>query len=71
MADVLSAFRTLDTTSVTYSGPLTNNQPQQVPRDVERICTLTWMCAGKPRGPNIHANRTGYGVIARAFAPLV
>ena len=71
VADVFSAFRTTDTTPVTYSGPLTNNRPQQVPRNVERICTLTWMCAGSPRGPNIHANRAGYGVIARTFARLV
>jgi lysophospholipase L1-like esterase len=71
VADVFSAFRTADTTAVTFSGPPTNNQAQQVPRDVERICTLTWMCAARPRGPNIHANAAGYGVIARTFKPLV
>ena len=71
VADVSAAFQTADTTPVTYSGPLTNNQPQQVPRDVERICTLTWMCVPRPQGPNIHANRTGYSVIARTFRPLV
>ena len=56
---------------MTYSGPLTNNQPQQVPRNVERICKLTWMCVPRRRGPNIHANATGYGVIAKTFKPLV
>jgi hypothetical protein len=38
---------------------------------VGKICELTWMCASAPRGPNIHANTTGYqeiaGVLARAL----
>jgi lysophospholipase L1-like esterase len=71
VADVFTAFSTADTTLVSYTGPLTNNQPQQVPRGVERICQYTWMCTPKPVGPNIHANATGYGVIARTFKPLV
>jgi lysophospholipase L1-like esterase len=71
VADVSKAFQTTDTTPVTYSGPLTNNQPQQVPRNVERICRLTWMCVPRPVGPNIHANVTGYALIARTFRPLV
>jgi lysophospholipase L1-like esterase len=71
VADVFTAFRTADTSLVSFTGPLTNNQPQQVPRNVERICTLTWMCARPPVGPNIHANATGYGVIANTFKPLV
>jgi lysophospholipase L1-like esterase len=71
VADVFTAFRTADTTPVTYSGPITNNQPQQVPRNVERICKYTWMCVPRPVGPNIHANTAGYGVIANTFKPLV
>jgi lysophospholipase L1-like esterase len=71
VADVSKAFSTDVTTPVTYSGPLTNNQPQQVPRNVERICQYTWMCVPRPVGPNIHANATGYGVIANTFKPLV
>ena len=71
VADVFKAFQTTVTTPVTYSGPLTNNQPQQVPRNVERICRLTWMCVPRPVGPNIHANVTGYALIARTFKPLV
>jgi hypothetical protein len=71
VADVFTAFRTADTSLVSYTGALTNNQPQQVPRDVERICKLTWMCVPRPVGPNIHANTTGYGVIAKTFKPLV
>jgi lysophospholipase L1-like esterase len=71
VADVFTAFRTADTSLVSYTGALTNNQPQQVPRNVERICKLTWMCVPRPVGPNIHANATGYGVIAKTFKPLV
>jgi lysophospholipase L1-like esterase len=37
------------------------------PLAVQRICQYTWMCTPKPRGPNIHANKQGYGVIARTF----
>jgi lysophospholipase L1-like esterase len=32
------------------------------------ICTLTWMCAPPPLGPNIHATNQGYSVIADTFA---
>jgi lysophospholipase L1-like esterase len=38
-----------------------------VPPNVAAICSLTWMCAQAPRGPNEHANDAGYRVIARAF----
>jgi lysophospholipase L1-like esterase len=38
-----------------------------VPVNVQRICQWTWMCAGEPHGPDIHANNDGYGVIAEAF----
>src|SRR5947209_2339185 len=64
IADVFGAFQSADQTMVSYKG-------QSVPRDVERICTLTWMCVPAPVGPNIHANRDGYAVIARTFKPLV
>lgn len=43
-------------------------QAQRVPVAVAEVCRLTWMCAAPPVGPNIHANRAGYGVIARSFA---
>jgi len=39
----------------------------KVPRNVALICQWTWQCAAPPRGPNQHANRAGYGVIAGAF----
>ena len=38
------------------------------PRNVLNICGFTWMCAGPPVGPNIHANRYGYGLIAATIA---
>jgi lysophospholipase L1-like esterase len=38
-----------------------------VPRNVATICQLTWACARAPRGPNEHANDTGYAIIALAF----
>jgi lysophospholipase L1-like esterase len=39
-----------------------------VPLNVARICMWTWVCAPAPLGPDNHANATGYGVIAHAFA---
>ncbi|HEX8104602.1 MAG TPA: SGNH/GDSL hydrolase family protein [Solirubrobacteraceae bacterium] len=60
IADVFGAFKTADQTMVDYQG-------QQVPRAVERICALTYMCASGLRNGNIHANPDGYKVIAQAF----
>ena len=53
VADVEAAFFTTDTTLIGTT-----------PRDVVLICAWTWIC-GPER--NIHANATGYGVIAAAF----
>jgi lysophospholipase L1-like esterase len=64
IAHVDTAFKTYETSATT---PLAG-QPQPVPVAVAEICRLTWMCAPAPVGPDIHANQTGYGVIARAFA---
>lgn len=64
VADVSAAFRTADQTPVTYQG-------QSVPRDVERICALTWMCVFRPVGPNIHANVVGYRLIGDTFAAVL
>jgi lysophospholipase L1-like esterase len=65
MADVAGAFATTDTTPTALAGHGT------VPTNVARICQWTWMCAAKPVGPNIHANATGYQMIAGAFRPLI
>jgi lysophospholipase L1-like esterase len=64
VAHVDAAFRTYD---ISRKTSLTG-QPHPVPVAVAEVCRLTWMCAPTPVGPNIHANRAGYGVIARAFA---
>jgi hypothetical protein len=42
-----------------------------VPTNVARICQWTRQCTPKPVGPNIHANATGYQMIAGSFRPLV
>jgi lysophospholipase L1-like esterase len=42
-----------------------------VPLNVVRVCQWTWMCAGPPFGPDIHANDAGYGVIAHAFRDVL
>jgi lysophospholipase L1-like esterase len=64
VADVATAFDTYTpfTTTTTLPGHGT------VPVAVAQICKLTWMCAAAPRGPNIHANTTGYQDIAGVFA---
>jgi lysophospholipase L1-like esterase len=38
-----------------------------VPVAVFNICTYTWFCAPPPAGPNVHANKTGYKLMADAF----
>lgn len=63
IADVATAFGTYKPFSqtTTYGGR------SDVPVAVANICTYTWMCAPKPRGPNIHANKAGYKLIATTF----
>ncbi|MFQ6170189.1 SGNH/GDSL hydrolase family protein [Oryzobacter sp. R7] len=56
VADVATAFRSTDTTPVTVPGLGT------VPRNVATICAWTWMCTRN----DIHANDTGYAVMATA-----
>jgi hypothetical protein len=59
VADVARAFHADDFTIVPGIG---------LPVNVLLVCQLTWMCAPPPVGPNVHANRTGYFVIALTFA---
>jgi lysophospholipase L1-like esterase len=63
VADVAAAFDSEDFTTIVdvpgFGG---------LPLNVARICTWTWLCVPPPVGPNIHANREGYGVIAQVFA---
>ena len=42
-----------------------------LPLNVLRICQWTYMCVDSPIGPNIHANPTGYGVIAATLAATI
>lgn len=44
------------------------NAATGLPQNVFNICIYTWMCTPSPVGPNIHANRLGYGVIAATIA---
>jgi hypothetical protein len=64
VARVDAAFRTYDISAKRSLA----GQPHPVPAAVAEVCRLTWMCARAPVGPNIHANRVGYGLIAKAFA---
>ena len=59
VADVASSFQTTNFATIPFVG---------LPVNVGLICTLTWMCAPAPVGPNIHANAAGYWVIAGTFA---
>jgi hypothetical protein len=62
VADVQDTFLTTNFTPVPVVG---------LPLNVSVICALTWMCAAPPRGPNIHANLFGYGLIAFAFEQTI
>jgi lysophospholipase L1-like esterase len=62
VANVAGAFDTTD-----FGDPVTVPGIGMLPRNVARICEWTWECAGRPRGPNQHANPAGYRVIANAF----
>ena len=64
VADVGTAFHTDDTTAVTWEG-------QTIPANVAYVCSWTWACQTPPSGPNIHANRNGYQVIANTFERVI
>jgi lysophospholipase L1-like esterase len=65
-ADVEGAFATTDFhTLVDVPGT------GLVPLNVARVCDWTWAGAPPPLGPDSHANREGYRVIAEAFARVV
>jgi len=62
VADVFGAFHSGD-----FSDRARLPGIGTVPRNVATVCEWTWTCASPPRGPDEHANKIGYGVIARAF----
>ncbi len=51
--------------------PVTTGNHGVVPTNVAKVCALTWMCAAKPYGPNIHPNDVGYKVIANAIMKVL
>jgi lysophospholipase L1-like esterase len=61
MATVSDSFDSQSRTRVDVVGVGT------VPDNVAQICDLTWMCAPKPYGPNVHPNDQGYLTIASAI----
>jgi lysophospholipase L1-like esterase len=58
-ADVYDAFHTAQFSQRVLVPPF-----GVIPRDVAYVCALTWECT---KFHNEHANRLGYGVIAKAF----
>jgi lysophospholipase L1-like esterase len=64
VADVATAFDTYVPFSTTATLPGVGT----VPEAVAQVCELTWMCQPAPKGPNIHANASGYKLIAKPFA---
>jgi lysophospholipase L1-like esterase len=62
IANVFAAFHSADFTDHVRLAKIGS-----VPRNVATVCQLTWSCATAPRGPNEHANDTGYAIIALAF----
>jgi lysophospholipase L1-like esterase len=61
MANVPGAFKTAAINEV----PL--DDVGTVPQNVASACTLTWMCAKPPWGPDDHPNNAGYRAIAVAI----
>lgn len=64
-ADVANAFLTYNTTT------MTTWEGQSIPINVARVCAWTWACSTPPSGPNIHANKNGYQIIAQAFRAVI
>jgi lysophospholipase L1-like esterase len=62
MVDVYTAFDSDDFTDMVAS------PNGQVPESVANLCAWTYNCDAPPVGPDIHANFTGYSVIADEFA---
>ena len=62
VANVFRAFHSGD-----FTDKVTLPRLGSVPRNVAAICEWTWTCSPAPRGPDEHANSTGYGIIALEF----
>jgi lysophospholipase L1-like esterase len=68
-APVASIFKAFDTADIKTMVTLPGFG--KVPKDVAMVCYYTWECAPKPKGPNVHANVLGYGVIANTFLKVI
>jgi hypothetical protein len=64
VADVGTALHSFDTAPVTWEG-------QSIPANVAYVCSWTWACQTPPSGPNIHADRNRYQVIANTFERVI
>ncbi len=58
MADVYAAFESGE------FGMMVSSPNGTVPVNVANICAFTYMCDPPPVGPDIHANVSGYSLIA-------
>jgi hypothetical protein len=54
-------------TYLPFSQTVNNPTFGTIPKAVSNVCNYTWFCTPAPVGANIHASKTGYGVIADAF----
>jgi len=68
VADVAGAFDSNNFTEMPFPTP---DSPLMIPQNVALICLWSYMCVPDPVGPNIHANPTGYGVIAATFEEVL
>jgi lysophospholipase L1-like esterase len=65
MADVATAFHEEDTRVIRIS------KKESTTANVQYECKLTWMCAPRPYGPNIHPNDSGYQAIANSIVRVL
>ncbi|NCF24849.1 MAG: hypothetical protein GWP60_09940 [Gammaproteobacteria bacterium] len=69
MADVYTAFESDNfVTRVPSPLPPPNDE---LPVNVANICTFTYMCEPPPVGPDIHANVSGYSLIAETLLAVL
>lgn len=67
MADVALAFDSDNFTLV----PSSQDPGVLLPTNVNNICDMTYQCDPPPVGPDIHANRSGYSLIADTLEAIL
>jgi len=65
VADIATAFHEEDVRVVRIS------KKEATTVNVQYECRLTWMCAPRPYGPNIHPSDSGYLAIAKAIVAVL